>query len=385
MSYLSAEAVLTAFSVMKKRHLILTGSRGIGKSTLLAAILGSLHIAPSITSGFDATRTVVLTDHLTKASAVIGRPCTDAFGCKRMQPVSEGFRDFGVAAIERLLASDLEYVSVDEIGFLETGFSEYCDALRRLFTQKRVLAVVRKQELPFLTELCNRPDALVIDLDHPFDDSGFVIMASGLAKRFGSNKLLTSFKSQPLYRRVLELTGSLMEPAVSNDNASIPTGISRVVVTRHQPIAEYCREHDIPVVLHDLPFRSDTVRLGVKALMEPSPDSKKSRPLPKRILFLQSDQPLLRKETLEALLLCSVSEPERIVRPCFGSREGAPICFPHWALDALCALPEGKGGGFLAKQHPEAVQTVPVAFEHELTDIDTSEDLTFLEGLPFQS
>jgi len=381
MSYLSAEAVLTAFSVLQKRHLILTGSRGIGKSTLLAAILGSLHIAPSITSGFDATRTVVLTDHLTKASAVIGRPCTDASGCKRMQPVSEGFRNLGVAAIERLLASDLEYVSVDEIGFLETGCSEYCDVLRRLFTQKRVLAVVRKQELPFLTELCNRPDALVIDLDHPFAETGFVIMASGLAKRFGSNKLLASFKGQPLYQRVLELTDSLMEPAVSNDNGSIPTGISRVVVTRHQPIAEYCREHDISVVLHDLPFRSDTVRLGVKALTDSSPDSKKNRPLPKRILFLQSDQPLLRKETLEALLLCSVSEPERIVRPCFGFREGAPVCFPHWALDALCTLPEGKGGGFLARQHPEAVLTVPVTFDYELADIDTPEDLTFLESL----
>ncbi len=77
---------------------------------------------------------------------------------------------------------------------------EFCDAVFRLFDRKRVIAVLRSQSTPFLDALRARDDVFVYDLDHPVLPVGCVIMASGLGKRFGSNKLtwLTSWKTADL-------------------------------------------------------------------------------------------------------------------------------------------------------------------------------------------
>ena len=85
-----------------------------------------------------------------------------------------------------------------------------------------------------------------------FPQIGCVIMASGLGKRFGGNKLMADFNGKPMIQRALDLTEGLF--------------CRRVVVTRHERIAGLCREQNVDVVLHDLPHRSDTVRLGLEAL-----------------------------------------------------------------------------------------------------------------------
>ena len=72
-------------------------------------------------------------------------------------------------------------------------------------------------------------------------------MASGLAKRFGSNKLLAEFDGKPLLCRAFAVT----------------KGLHRVVVTRSTEVQALCEECGIPVLHHALPFRSDTVRLGL--------------------------------------------------------------------------------------------------------------------------
>ena len=41
-------------------------------------------------------------------------------------------------------------------------------------------------------------------------------------------------------------------------------------------------------------------------------------------------------------------------------------------------LPQGKGGGFIAKKHPAQVVLVPAQDEYELYDIDTPDDLISL-------
>ena len=65
---------------------------------------------------------------------------------------------------------------------------------------------------------------------------------------------------------------------------------ARVVVTRHREVANLARERGIAVVLHDLPLRSDTVRLGLQAVGEAA-----------GCLFCPGDQPLLRRETVAEL------------------------------------------------------------------------------------
>ena len=110
---------------------------------------------------------------------------------------------------------------------------------------------------------------------------GCVIMASGLSRRFGTNKLLADFCGQPMLCRAFAATAT---PGIA----------ARIVVTRSEEVQALCRAHGVPVLLHSLPGRNDTVRLGLSALLEQQPELS-------GCMFLPGDQPLLRRETVEAM------------------------------------------------------------------------------------
>ena len=63
---------------------------------------------------------------------------------------------------------------------------------------------------------------------------GCVIMASGLSRRFGSNKLLADFGGRPLLFRALEVTANV----VSNYTFSLAVRQVRQDVERGRPMAE---------------------------------------------------------------------------------------------------------------------------------------------------
>ena len=179
---------------------------------------------------------------------------------------------------------------------------------------------------------------------------GCVIMASGLGKRFGGNKLMAPFRDQPMIARILAATDGIFD--------------RRVVVTRHEDVAAYCREQGVEVVFHNLPNRNDTVCLGLEAVGNMD-----------GCLFCPGDQPLLKRDTVAALVSAWQAEPEFIWRTAYENQPGAPILFPKWAFEELRTLPEGKGGAFLAKKYPERVRLHPVRDRLELIDVDTRETL----------
>ena len=189
-----------------------------------------------------------------------------------------------------------------------------------------------------------------------FPETGCVIMASGLGKRFGSNKLMADFLGRPMLHRALDATEGLFD--------------RRVVVTRHESVAALCRERNVEVLLHALAHRSDTVRLGLEALGEAD-----------CCMFLPGDQPLLRRETVAMLLERWRENPDSIIRPVYEDTEGRPVIFPRWAFDEMKNLPEGKGGGVVIRNHPHAVCRVSVTNPFELADADTPETLEILRGL----
>ena len=189
-----------------------------------------------------------------------------------------------------------------------------------------------------------------------FPRIGCVIMASGMGRRFGGNKLMADFAGEPMICRALSATEGLFA--------------SRVVVTRHEDVASLCRERGLSVVLHDLPDRSDTIRLGLDALGDVD-----------ACLFCPGDQPLLSRSTVAALCECFRNNREKIVRPVFAGTPGAPVLFPAWAFAELSALPRGKGGQYVISCHPEAVAEVPVSDPDELTDADTPQALEHLRAI----
>ena len=96
-------------------------------------------------------------------------------------------------------------------------------------------------------------------------------------------------------------------------------------------------------------------------------------------MFAPADQPLIRPETIASLCLASVNAPSAIWRTACGEAPGSPVIFPRWAFGELLHLPEGSGGGWVMKRHPETVSTMQVENPYELMDADTPQTLELLK------
>ena len=187
-----------------------------------------------------------------------------------------------------------------------------------------------------------------------FPKVGCVIMASGLGKRFGSNKLMADFAGKPMFLRALQASDDLFD--------------DRIVVTRHQDIGELCQKLGVKAVLHSFPHRSDTIRLGLEALGDVD-----------GCLFMPADQPLLRRETVARMVQQWRTEQETILRPVCNDTPGSPVLFPQWAFQELRTLPEGKGGGWVIRNHPDKTAVLQIKDPFELMDADTPEMLDRLK------
>ncbi len=204
---------------------------------------------------------------------------------------------------------------------------------------------------------------------------GCVIMASGTGQRFGGNKLLADFGGRPLISCILKT--ALNTP-----------GLFPLAVTRHRDVACLCREMGIAVLCHDLPYRNDTIRLGLQALsgdlpLQHEPPSPPFLPAPTLpgCIFCPADQPLLHRDSLCALIQAFSQNPDKICRLGYGEKGGSPVLFGSRFFPELLTLPQGAGGSYLIKKYPAQVILVPARDSYELYDVDTPQDLKLLSAL----
>ena len=117
---------------------------------------------------------------------------------------------------------------------------------------------------------------------------GCVIMASGRAVRFGSNKLQVQVDGESLIRRALE---------------TVPSGLVTVVVSQYPEILSLAEEYGFGAVLNDQPNLglSRSVRLGLEQLLDCD-----------GVLFLVADQPWLKRDSAEALAALWAQNPGKI-------------------------------------------------------------------------
>ena len=170
---LTAEIFWNRYINSGKRHLLITGWRGKGKSTLFNRMTGFVSCGNAVLAGLTSVYVpktgVMLVDNITKAEAAVGIYCPEKAEIgKNMIPHSDGFYTVGIPALEAVAGSDEEWFAIDEIGFLESNEPQFQQALRKAMDAKKLLAVVRKTEkgaVPFIDEILSRSDAFVIDLD----------------------------------------------------------------------------------------------------------------------------------------------------------------------------------------------------------------------------
>lgn len=204
-----------------------------------------------------------------------------------------------------------------------------------------------------------------------------IIMASGLGKRFGSNKLMTPFCGKPLIGSVVDTI------------KSVSFFDEVLVLTRSQEVKNYCDQVGTKVLIHDLPNRNEAVSLGLGHLLEKMPDLT-------GCLFALGDQPLLKSNTVERMCMrfneikLDSWKSSPIIQACCIKMEkssdsaasvtvGSPILFDSKFFDELFHLPEKSGGSYVLRNHHEHVRYVAADSPMELTDIDTPDDLENLK------
>ena len=346
------KSIIRSFLSSNSKHLIITGSRKSGKTTLLKDIIKEFKAEGIITKAIPKDK-VILCSSMDNEEIIIGRFNKDLPGTtNKMEADPVGFNS-AVNKIDELVKSESEYIYIDEIGYLEKDNPDYLNKIDELLNAKKCLLVLRKENLEHLNRILNRNDVFTVDLDEPFKDVACVIMASGISQRFGDLKLLAEYKGKKLIEHILDKTEIFSK---------------RVVVTRHQKIKDICEERKIDCILHDLPYKSDTIALGTKHFYDNS----------EAIIFIPSDQPELSIDTLLSFMI-SAKNNDSIIRLKYEDQISSPGLFPKKYYDELLNLPTDKGGNVLAKKYGSSyILTDDIK---ETIDTDTREELLKLEQM----
>lgn len=177
---------------------------------------------------------------------------------------------------------------------------------------------------------------------------GCVVMAAGNARRFGENKLAAQLQGRSLILRALEAV-----PAEEFEKV--------VVVTQYPEVMRLAGEFRFAAVHNAHPDWgiSHTIALGLTELRDCG-----------GVLFLVSDQPLLQKDSVSAVVELWKRQPDKIAALGHDGVRGNPCLFPARFFPELLELQEDHGGSTVIRQHEEDLVLAEAA-EEELTDVDT--------------
>lgn len=180
---------------------------------------------------------------------------------------------------------------------------------------------------------------------------GCIVMASGLSRRYGKNKLLEPLQGREVILRTVD---SLMA-----------AGLEPLVVTRSAEIQALMVQNGIACVRHDGPKKCDTMRAGIINL---SPDVG-------GYLFMPADQPLVQPDSLRRLAGQFLHNPGRAVRLGFGDDVGSPVLIPAACREDLLAYAGDRGGMEVLREKGIPCDIVQAQHPWELWDVDTPGDM----------
>lgn len=186
--------------------------------------------------------------------------------------------------------------------------------------------------------------------------TGCVILASGKSERYGNNKL------------DIKIDGvSLIDRAIS----CIPkNSFSKVaVVSRFENVKEKTENRGFHYIENNHPEYgiSHTIKLGLNYTSDCD-----------ATLFMVSDQPLLKQESVVKMLEFFNNNSDFIVSMGYNGKKGNPCIFPKAFYGELFALENDNGGSAVIRYHEDKLKIFNIECKKELKDIDTKEDLEFL-------
>jgi molybdenum cofactor cytidylyltransferase len=180
-----------------------------------------------------------------------------------------------------------------------------------------------------------------------------IVLAAGLARRMGRQKLLLDLRGKPVVRWSVELV--------------LPHVGDLVVVTGHD-------EDGVRAALEGLPVRfarnprpqagqGSSIAVGAAAL----------KPWTAAALVALGDQPRLPEGVIAALLRARAETGRAVAAPVYRGTQGTPVLFGAEVFGELGTLDGDAGARAIVQARPERVSRVPIDAPMP-PDVDTPED-----------
>ena len=185
---------------------------------------------------------------------------------------------------------------------------------------------------------------------------GAVILAAGESSRFGRPKQLVQFRGKSLVRRVVD--------AAKDANCSV---IVVVLGSKREQIERELKETDAIVAENQNWQRGigSSIRLGVESAVNQAPDIE-------AIVLLTCDQPFVKTDTIERLIVMREKTKKAIVASSYSETLGVPALFDRSCFQELLTLPDDSGAKSIILSNHERV--AELLFPEGKIDIDTAAD-----------
>ncbi|KMT22080.1 selenium cofactor biosynthesis protein YqeC [Clostridium cylindrosporum] len=179
-----------------------------------------------------------------------------------------------------------------------------------------------------------------------------IVMASGLSRRMGSNKLIMKVNDEPMVETVIkEATLSHLKKVI--------------VVYNKDEVLNIIKNYHVDCIYNPSPEtgQSISVKLGLN-------ESDKEDYI--GFMFFVSDQPFITSTLINKILSEFVEKVDNIVIPIYNGKNGTPVVFPSYLREEFKSL-DGDNGGREIIRNSQKVTKLKIENARLGMDVDTPE------------
>lgn len=185
-----------------------------------------------------------------------------------------------------------------------------------------------------------------------------IILAAGLSKRFGGEKLLIGINNKPMLLHVVELVSGMKFEET-------------ILVYRHENVKKLAEGKNIKSVYNK--DSAEGLSTSIKCGINNSGNTD-------AYIFFPGDQPFIDTESVIRLKEAFYTRRSSIIVPRFNGRNGNPVIFSSNWKERLQSLSGDTGGRTIIEANKNNVQFVDIYNEQAGMDIDTWEEFCSIKG-----